>query len=143
MEKLNSKKQIAMEIPKGVELYETARSIAWIDENGILCSISKKAPPPTLEETDRDLEKFKKQFGNRKWCMILDVTNASPNTKETRDYAAKELPKLVKAMAMISNSALGRMVANLFFGLKPPPYPAKMFSNEREAKEWLKQYLQS
>ena len=130
-----------MEIPKNVKLIETPTSTIWFDETGICCSISKKHPPQSLEESKKSVEEFKKLTNGKKVCMLLDITNSSPSSKEIRDYAAEEMPKLVIAIAMISRSPLGRMVANLFFGLKPPSYPTKMFSNEKEAKEWLKQYL--
>lgn len=130
-----------MEIPKNLDLIETATSTVWFDENGICCSVSKKHPPQSLEETKKAVEDFKKLTNGKKICMLLDITNSTPSSKEVRDYAAEEMPNLVIAIAMISQSPLGRMVANLFFGLKPPPYPTKMFSNEKEAKEWLKQYL--
>lgn len=130
-----------MQAPTNAELIETATSVQWMDENGIICSISKKHPPQSLDETKKEIENWYKRWGNKRHCLLLDITNSSPSSKEVRDYAADELPKMAKAIAMISNSALGRMVANLFFGLKPPPYPTKMFSNEQEAKEWLKQYL--
>ncbi len=130
-----------MEPPKNADLHETTTSVAWRDENGIICSISKKAPQPTVEESKKELIEFRKKFGEEKQCMLIDITNASPSTKEVRDFAAVELEKMVKAIAMVSGSAVGRMIANLFFGLKPPPYPSKMFSTEKEGKEWLKQYL--
>ena len=87
------------------------------------------------------MEEFKKITKWKKVCLLIDTTNSTPSSKEVRDYAAEIFPELVKAIAMVSKSALGRMIANLFFGLKPPPYPVKMFSEEAEAKEWLKQYL--
>lgn len=130
-----------MNVPKNVNLFETKRSITWIDENGIICSKSKKAPPSTIEEAKKEFENFRKRFGDKKFCMLLDITNSSPNIKEIRDYTAAELSKMLKALAMLSNSALGNMMANLFFGLKPPQFPTKMFTDECEAKEWLKQYL--
>jgi hypothetical protein len=129
-----------MKPPPGVEVIESSTSISWI-EGDILCSVSKKAPPQTLEEMKRDTEEFRKRFGDRKFCMLVDITNSSPTTKEGRDYAAEEIPRLVKAIAMISHSAFGRMAANLFFGLKPPPYPTKIFDDEKQAREWLKQYI--
>jgi len=73
--------------------------------------------------------------------MLVDVTHSMESTRETRDYVAEEFPKYVKALAMVSDSALGKMLANLFFTLKKQPYPAKMFNNEQDAKTWLKQYL--
>lgn len=130
-----------MKIPENVEIFELPTSTMWFDENGICCSISKKHPPQTLEESKKAVEDFKKHTKGKKVCMLLEITNSTPSSKEIRDYAAEEFPKLVIAIAMISKSPLGRMVANLFFGLKPPSYPTKMFSNEQDAKEWLKQYL--
>ena len=130
-----------MEIPNNVEIIETPTSTMWFDEDGILYSISKKHPPSTIEESQKALDDLKKIIKDQKVCMLLDITNSSPSSKEMRDFAAEEMPKIAKAIAIISTSALGRMVANLFFGLKPPPYPMKMFSDEKEVKEWLKQYL--
>lgn len=130
-----------MQAPKNANVHETVSSTAWLDENGIICSVSKKAPPQTLEQSKIETIAFRKKFGEGKFCMLIDITDAAPTSKEVRDWAAAELNTMVKAIAMISRSALGRMVVNLFFGLKPPPYPTKMFTDEKEAKEWLKQYL--
>ena len=130
-----------MQAPKNTDLYETASSVTWLDEDGIICSVAKKAPPQTLEQAKKEIEGFRKKYGDKKYCMLLDITNAPPSSKEVRDWAAPELSKMVIAIAMISESALGRMIANLFFGLKKPAYFTKMFSNEQKAREWLMHYL--
>jgi mRNA degradation ribonuclease J1/J2 len=113
----------------------------WFDKDGVLYSVSKKVPPQTVDAARETLAQFKQIVGDRKLCMILDLTNASPSDRETREFAAVELTRIVKAMGMVSGSPLGRMIANLFFGLKPPPYPVKMFADEKEAKAWIRQYL--
>lgn len=130
-----------MQPPKNAKVIDWETSLLWFDEDGILCSISKKAPKQTLEQVKEQLDKFMKIIGDKKVCLLIDVTNTSESTKEVRDYAAREFPKFVKAIAMISDSALGKMLANLFFTVKSQPYPVKMFNDEKEAKEWLKQYL--
>ncbi len=130
-----------MEPPKNIEIYEWEASRFWFDEMGILCSVSKKVKPQSLEETKMIVSNFKKLIGDRKVCLLLDVTNSSEASKEVRDYAAVEFPKFVKAMALISKSALGKMLGNLFFSVKSQPYPSKIFNTEKEAKEWLQQYL--
>ncbi|MDP1800512.1 MAG: STAS/SEC14 domain-containing protein [Bacteroidota bacterium] len=131
-----------LKIPGNVQVQEWPTSTSWIDEDGILYSISKKGvEPPSLEETKKLLEQFKEMIGGKKICMLIDVTHTTESTRETRDYVAEEFPKYVKAIAMVSDSALGKMLANLFFTLKTQPYPTKMFSNEIDAKAWLKQYL--
>lgn len=130
-----------MEPPKNIEVFEWETSRFWFDEKGILCSISKKVKPQSLEETKMIVNDFRKLIGDRKVCLLLDVTNSSEASKEVRDYAAVEFPKFVKAMALISKSALGKMLGNLFFSVKSQPYPSKIFNDEKEAKEWLQQYL--
>ncbi len=131
-----------MEIPENVKLYDWPTSTMWFDENGILCSITKKHLPQTLEEAKESLEKYRRVNDGKKFCMLADITEATPASKEVREFAAAELPKLIIALAMLSRSPLSRMIANLFFSLKPPSYPTKMFKNEKDAKAWLKRFLQ-
>lgn len=130
-----------IEIPLGVKTYDTPTSIFWFDSNGIVCAIIKDIPTQTLEEAIENINNFKNVIGDNKVCLMIDVTYSTETTRETRDYVAAEFPKFVKAIAMISKSALGKMLANLFFTIKTQPYPTKMFNEENEAKEWLKQYL--
>lgn len=126
--------------PANADIIEWPTATIWFNE-GILFSISKKVPQQTLEEVKKSLEDFKLLIGDKKVCMLIDVTHTTESSRELKDFAAKEFPKIIKAIAMVSDSALGKMLANLFFTLKTQPYPTKMFNNEKEAKEWLKQYL--
>ena len=130
-----------MVLPENTALFEFPTSTMWFDENGILCSIAKKVPQQTVEETKKTLEEFRKITGGKKVCMLTDSTDSTPVDKEMRDYIAGIMPEIAIAIAVISRSAMGKMVANLFFSIKKQPYPVKMFSDETEAKEWLKQYL--
>lgn len=123
---------------------EFATSIMWFDEEGILYSVPKAGAvhPQTREESQRQMDEFRKITGGIKRCMVLQTDSASPPPKkEDRDWISGELESVTKAMAIISTSPLSRMVANLFFGLKPPAYPVKFFSNETDARDWVKQYL--
>jgi hypothetical protein len=131
-----------MKIPANVEIHHDPGATWWVDEDGILCSIGKKNPPKlTKEEEERELKKYKDRFGDKKLCMLLDIMHLVPPSKEERDKASVQMERMVKALAIILYSPLGRMVANLFFGLTKPSYPVKMFGNEKDAKEWLRQYL--
>jgi len=134
-----------MEIPKDAKIIDLATSILWFDELGIVYSMPKagvEEPVLTREETLKQMNAFKKATGDKKVCMILETnSNSKPPKKEDRDFIADQLAQVTKAMGIISTSPLSRMIANLFFGLKPPPYPVKFFSNEKEAKDWIKQYL--
>ncbi len=113
--------------PKDATLIDWPTSISWFDENGIFCSVSKKAPAQTLEETKKIMDDLYRILDGKKICMLIDVTNSGESTRETREFAAQEFPKFIKAIAMISNSQLGKMMANMFFNMKKQPYPTRMF----------------
>jgi hypothetical protein len=134
-----------MEIPKDAKVIDFQTSLMWFDNDGILYSVPKEGitePQLSREETLERMKEFKKITGNKKVCMILETnSNSKPPKKEDRDFIAQQLDEITKAMGIISSSPLSRMIANLFFGLKPPPYPVKFFSNEIEAKQWIQQYL--
>lgn len=134
-----------MQIPDNVKTIDWSTSIIWFDEDGIFYSQPKPGvPEPQLsrEETLEQMDRFKKLIGNKKVCMILESnSNSKPPKKEDRDFIADQLNQVTMAMGIISTSPLSRMIANLFFGLKPPKYPVKFFSNQTDAKTWIKQYL--
>jgi hypothetical protein len=127
--------------PEHTKVIEFPTATMWFDDHGILCSVSKKAPQQTVEEAKIMMEEFIKLTGGNKVCLLSDNTNSAPINKELRDYYGVVIPKVAKAVAVISRSAVGKMVANLFFSIKKQPYPVKIFNVETEAKEWLKQYL--
>jgi hypothetical protein len=126
--------------PENIKKLELLASTLWFDENGILCSIAKNVPQ-TLEEAKEAMTPLRDFIGPGKVCMLADNTRAAPVNKQMRDFAADVLPQFIKALAVLSQSPVGKMTANLFFALKKQPYPIKFFNSETEAKEWLKQYL--
>jgi hypothetical protein len=127
--------------PDNVKVHEAPGGILWIKDNVLYFCGKKIDRVQTAEENEEELQLLQKMVGSKKMCMILDLTYAKPPAKGERDKAAGEMEKLVKAMALVGSSPLGRMVANLFFGLKPPTYPVKMFSNVKDAEEWIRKYV--
>ena len=127
--------------PASAKVYDLSTSLMWFDESGVLCSIAKKVPVQTLEEVKKTVVEFLEITGGKKVCLLSDNTDSPPANKEMRDYVAEVLPEMVNAVGILSRSALGKMAANLFFALKKQPYPVRFFDNEKDAKEWLKQYL--
>jgi hypothetical protein len=133
-----------LEIPPGAKTMELKTSTMWFGDDGILYSMPRVDAPltQTTEEIIEEMKLLRNWLGGRKVCLIAESNSkaASP-PKSQRDMIAHELETVIKALAIISTSPLSRMVANLFFSFKPPKYPLKMFSNEVEAKNWIKQYL--
>lgn len=123
------------------QVYHLPLGAFWLDKDGILNVMPVKKEIRTLEDTEATVKELKKILGNKKVGVLVDVSNATNTTREMRKYASEEFPRLAKAIALVSTSALGKMFANLFFALSRQPYPIKMFNNEDDARSWLKQYL--
>jgi hypothetical protein len=129
-----------LSVPEYAKVVELPTSRFWIEESGIVCVVSRKAAPQTIEQAQSALEIFRKHMPAEKVCLLIDVTNTTESKREVRELAAKAFPEMFTAIAMVSASALGRMLANLFFNLKSQPYPVKMFDSEVQARAWLKNY---
>jgi hypothetical protein len=126
-----------MKAPDSAEIFETTTSTYWF-EGELLCVISKKAEHPSEEIQRKELEDFKRRIGNKRVCAIMDVSNATPSSKEQRERNAAMLPELFKAIAFIIKNPLTRMLAHIYLGAAPMAFPVKMFSNEEEARDWIK-----
>ena len=73
-------------------------------------------------------------------CLI-DMKDVRSATKAAREYMAAEGAMYMKAGALLIGSVLTRTIGNIFLSINKPEVPAKLFTDEKEAKEWLKQYL--
>ena len=62
-------------------------------------------------------------------------------TKEAREYMAKEGVQLLTAGALVISSPLSKVIGNLFLRINKPPIPTQIFTNEKEAKKWLKKHF--
>ena len=133
-----------MEIPTDRKVHKLRGSYIWISDEGIVYSKPLENAPEeqTNEKISQEMEELKRIIGDKKVCLVGESNpRQKPPKKEQRDYIADQISSVVKAMAIITSSPLSRMMANLFFSFKPPQYPMKMFQNEKDATQWIRQYL--
>lgn len=126
-----------MKAPASAKVIETPTSTYWFDE-GIMYIVTQKGPQLPFEKQKQQTDDFIKSLNGKPICAVIDVTNASQPSKETREYNTRALPQIFKAIAFVTHSAVGKMLAHLYFNFKPLPFPAKVFSSEEEAIEWIK-----
>lgn len=127
--------------PDTINFQDWPASQAWFDKTGILCMTYKKGVKRSMEETRITFDGLQRLAAGKKVCILADVTQASESSKEIRDFSAARLPLFVKAIALVSSSPVGRMIANLLIGTNQLSYHIKVFGSEQEAKQWLKAYL--
>jgi len=126
-------------IPSNKQIFESEIATYWFDD-GILVSLSKN-PKRTVKNIRSNVEVVKRITNNKPAPLLIYLSNSPVPDKETRKLSTEMLPVIYKAMAMISKPGLAKFIMNILFTLKPPPIPMKSFTDDKEAKEWLKQYI--
>jgi len=106
---------------------------------GILYSYSK-APKRTAKNISDNIALVKEITNNKTVPLLIYLCDSPVPDKETRKFSIEQLPKVYKAMAMVSKPGIAQLIMRVLFKLKTPPIPMKSFSNDVEAKEWLQQF---
>ena len=125
--------------PTDRQIFEGEIATYWFD-HGILVSLSKN-PKRTVENIAGNVALVKQISNNKRVPLLIYLSNSPVPDKETRKFAAEQLPVIYSAMAMVSKPGLAKFIMNILFMLNSPPIPMKSFTDDKEAKEWLKQYL--
>jgi len=128
-------------IPEDKEIFEGEIATYWF-EDGILVSLSKSILR-TVDNISGNVALVKRITNNQPVPLLIYLTNSPVPDRETRKFSTEQLPVIYSAMAMVFKPGLSRFIMNILFSLKPPPIPMKSFTNDMEAKVWLKQYVKS
>lgn len=92
-----------------------------------------------LEDIHKMIQQIKTVYGNGPYFFLMNIKQFKGAPKEVRDYfTSPEFVQIAKGMAMVSGSALSRIVGNLFLSFNKPAYSCKMFSDIEKAFLWLK-----
>jgi len=126
-------------VPTDRPVYEGEIATYWFDD-GILVSLSK-SPRRTVQNITGNVALVKQITGNKPVPLLIYLSDSPVPDKETREFSTTQLPVIYSAMAMVSKPGLSKFIMNILFRLKTPPIPMKSFTDDVEAKEWLKQYL--
>lgn len=110
----------------------------WFEE-GILCG-AYKVENVDLESARKATRERLGYVDDKAYLNLVDYRKVRKTDKQARDFLASETPTQgIKAMAVIIDSTIGRVIYNFFIGLNRPPYPMQIFTDPEQAKNWLKQ----
>lgn len=125
---------------ENMELIKGEISDYYYSPDGILYSYSKN-PKRTVKNISENVALVKQITGGKKVPLLIYLSKSPVPDKETRKFSSEQLPNVYTAMAMVSSGGLAQFIMNILFKFKPPPIPMKSFSDDEEAKEWLKQFV--
>jgi len=129
-----------MNLPENRELIKGEIADYWYSPEGILYSYSKN-PKRTIKNISENIALVKQITGNKTVPLLIYLCNSPVPDKETRKFSTEQLPTVYKAMAMVSPPGLAQLIMRLLFKLKPSAIPIKSFTNDEEARDWLKQFV--
>ena len=129
-----------MRPPENIELVKGEIADYWYSPEGILYANSK-SPKRSVKNISENIALVKQITGNKTVPLLIYLSNSPVPDKETRKFSTEQLPTVYKAMAMVSKPGLAQLIMGVLFKLKPSPIPIKSFTNDEEAKEWLKQFI--
>ena len=129
-----------MRPPENIELVKGEIADYWYSPEGILYAYSK-SPKRTVKNISENIALVKQITGNKTVPLLIYLSNSPVPDKETRKFSTEQLPTVYKAMAMVSKPGLAQLIMGVLFKLKPSPIPIKSFTNDEEAKGWLKQFI--
>jgi hypothetical protein len=129
-----------MNRPDDTQLVKGEIADYYLDSEGILYSYSK-SPRRTVKNISENSALVKRITGGKKVPLLIYLSNSPVPDKKTRRFSTEQLPNVYTAMAMVSKGGLAQFIMNILFKFNPPPIPMKSFSDDKEAVEWLKQFL--
>lgn len=120
---------------------KSSSGITWLSEDGIIIAVASKQALHTLNDAiENNKINILLSQGKRR-PFLIDISEVQSMTREARAfYSGPEPKKGITAVALLTKSVMGKVVANFFLKLTVQSVPTKMFTNFEEAKEWLLQY---
>lgn len=85
------------------------------------------------------LQSLDRLAGGHAVPLLVDVRSTQGLDRESRLLFQQATS--IRAAALLVDSPVSRVVANLFMGLNRPAYPMRLFNDEAEALSWLRGFL--
>ncbi len=121
------------------DIIENRNSKLWIGEHDIIFQDWKPESRIELLDSRETLEAIRTLGQGKPVLLSVDIKNVKSATREARAFGAEEeYSRHIKAVAMWTNSKIGRIIGNFFIRFNRPPYPSKIFDTAAEAQQWLK-----
>lgn len=127
---------------RNVKKHELQAFITWRTAEGIICTEARAGVDIVLEHAVENSLVVNELCRGRMRPLLIDLKNLKSITAQARSYfSLSGRESYVNAFAFIVHSRFQRMVGNIFIQFNRPRVPVRLFNDEIQAVEWLRQYL--
>lgn len=129
-----------MEVPKNA--INVTGYWTWMGEDGIARTKVKPEIDITLNHALENTEAVTSLYVEKKFPILIDSRGIKSMSRDAREhFSTRGRDSKTNAFGIVIKSPLSRVVGNFFLGLNKPAVPTRLFDNEHDALEWLKQHL--
>jgi len=121
---------------------ETKTARIALNEEGLLIVRINNGARQSLADAKENLAMAVFETQGKRRPLLVDIRKAQPLDAEARHhYSGETLVERFAALALlVEASPFGRMLGNVYLGVARPGVPARLFSDEAQAVDWLKSY---
>jgi hypothetical protein len=112
----------------------------WLREDGIIQFAIDPGAKFTLADTREGLAGIIKISNGQSRPLLVDARDLKSVDLAARNETAAF--EEVLAAAMLIDSAVSRMIGNIFLATQKTSFPVRLFNSEAEAIQWLKGFLE-
>lgn len=113
----------------------------WMGEDGVARSVVKPDAEIDLDDAISNTKAVNDLYQGVKFPLLVDANNVKSMTREARKYhSVRDRSTNITAFAVIVKSPVSKVIGNFFFRFQNTGVPAKLFSNEESALQWLQNY---
>ena len=123
------------------EVIETRTAEFWQRDDGIVHAIDNGKFQVTLADAKENVAAALKAANGKRLPLFVDITSVRSVTREARLHYRDEAGLHATAAAILIGSTISRVIGSFIIGLDKPAVPARLFTSETEAIEWLKGFL--
>jgi hypothetical protein len=113
----------------------------WMGDDGILRVRYPQNCHLTLELME-EVHQQRLALCRERCTLLVYAESVASAEYEAQQFASRDdVASLVDAMGIIVKSIFTRAMAELFMRFHKPPYPTRVFTDERAALDWLAQFV--
>jgi len=110
-------------------------------EGSILFFVYKQGISLNLDAAKQLVADRLKVQNGVEYPVLCDMRGIKDSDKPARDYLAKEGSSQVRAVAVLIDSPVTRVMLNFYLSISRPLIPTKMFTDKNQAIEFLNNHV--
>lgn len=114
----------------------------WLGPDGVCRTVAKPGAVIDLNAAKENSAAVNGFYTHKKFPLLVDARHLKSISGEARKhFSTNGRSTNITSFALIIGSPLSSIIGNFFMSLNRPHIPARLFTNESDALEWLKQHL--